>query len=188
MVRLRTRAGMRDTPTKAIEANVTMAERLRSDGFAVTVSTVPPLPAGARESVIVMQHVLEHMRGPDEALALMTQCVARLEDNGLLIVCGPDITVMREDFFDCDYTHAFPTSVRRLSQIFHDGGLEVLEGGLQNALGTNAALLRMAGFLGRLAYRLGVLHLLFREKADVAKTSSYGSCYAIGRKKPVTDH
>jgi hypothetical protein len=125
------------------------------------------------------------MQCVNAALALACECASRLEQRGLLVVCGPDITVMKEDFFDCDYTHVFPTSVRRLGQMFHDAGLEVLESGLENALGANAALLRVAGFCGRLAYGLGVLHLLFREKAYVAKTTLYGSCYTIGRIGPV---
>ena len=165
---------------EGVEGNMTMAERLKSDGFAVTVSTVPPLPAGERRNVIVMQHVLEHMRGVDEALTLVCQCVERLVPGGLLIVCGPDITVMKDDFFDCDYTHAFPTSARRLRQIFHDAGLTVLASGLQNALGTHPLLLKTVGNCARLAYASGLFGLLFGDRAYTAKTSLYASCYAVG--------
>jgi hypothetical protein len=166
---------------EAIEANDMMAEKLREDGFTVTVAVVPPLPSGEKRNAVVIQHVLEHMRGTDEALALLCQCVGRLVPGGLLIVCSPDITVMRDDFFDCDYTHLFPTSVRRLEQIFHDAGLTVVASGLQNALGTNSILLRFIGNLMRLAYSLGLLQILFHNKAYIAKTSLYASCYAVGR-------
>ena len=165
---------------EGVEGNTTMAERLKNDGFAVTVSMVPPLPVGERRNVVVMQHVLEHMRGVDEALALVCQCVERLVPGGLLIVCGPDITVMKEEFFDCDYTHAFPTSGRRLRQVFHDAGLTVLASGLQNALGTHPFVLRTVGSCGRLAYASGLFGLLFRDRAYTAKTSLYASCYAVG--------
>jgi SAM-dependent methyltransferase len=166
---------------EAIEANEVMAERLRANGFTITVAVVPPLPGGDKRNAVVMQHVLEHMRGTDEALALLCQCVERLTPDGLLIVCSPDITVMRDDFFDCDYTHLFPTSVRRLEQLFHDAGLTVVASGLQNALGTNRIFLRLIGNLARTAYSLGLLQIFFRSKAYTAKTSLYASCYAVGR-------
>jgi SAM-dependent methyltransferase len=166
---------------EGVESNAIMAERLKSDGYAVTVSTVPPLPPGESRSVIVIQHVLEHMRGVDEALHLLRECAERLKPGGLLIVCGPDITIMKDDFFDCDYTHAFPTSARRLRQIFHDAGLTVLASGLQNALGTHPLVLRTVGIGARCAYASGLLGLLFGDRAYTAKTSLYASCYAVGR-------
>jgi hypothetical protein len=166
---------------EAVEGNAAMAERLKKDGFAVTTSMVPPLPAGERCNVIVAQHTLEHMRGVDEALALVCQCVERLVPSGLLIVCGPDITVMKQDFFDCDYTHAFPTSARRLRQIFHDAGLTVLASGLQNAFGTQPLMLRAIGNCARFAYASGLFGSLFGEKAYTARTSLYASCYAVGK-------
>jgi SAM-dependent methyltransferase len=166
---------------EAVEGNATMAARLKNDGYVVTVSTVPPLPGGEKRNVIVMQHVLEHMRGVDEALALLCQCAERLVPGGLLIVCGPDVTVMKDDFFDCDYTHIFPTSVRRLTQILHDAGLTVVASGLQNALGTCPLLLRTVGACARLAYTSGLFGMLFGDRAYTAKTSLYASCYAVGR-------
>ena len=166
---------------EAIEANEVMADRLRQEGFSISVAVVPPLPSGEKCNAIIIQHVLEHMRETDEALALLCQCVERLTPGGLLIVCSPDITVMRDDFFDCDYTHSFPTSARRLEQIFHDAGLTVVDGGLQNALGTNSIFLRPVGNLARIAYSLGLLQIFFRNKAYTAKTSLYASCYAVGK-------
>jgi SAM-dependent methyltransferase len=171
---------------EAIEANEVMAERLREDGFAITVAVVPPLPSGEKRNAVVIQHVLEHMRGTDEALALLCQCVRRLAPGGLLIVCSPDITLMRDDFFDCDYTHLFPTSVRRLEHIFHDAGVTVVASGLQNALGTNSVVLKLIGNLARMAYSLGLLQIFFRDKAYTAKTSLYPSCYAVGRLDPAS--
>ena len=165
---------------EAVEGNAAMAERLRREGYVVTATTVPPLPAGEKKDVIVIQHVLEHMRGVDEALTLLCQCAERLVPGGLLIVSGPDITVMKDEFFDCDYTHAFPTSVRRLTQIFHDAGLRVVASGLQNALGTFRPLLRTIGGCARLAHTLGLFRLLFGDRAYIAKTSLYASCYAVG--------
>jgi SAM-dependent methyltransferase len=167
-----------------VEASRSMAERLRADGFEVTVSAVPPLPDGGKRDVIVIQHVLEHMRGVDEALALICQCTARLLPGGLLIISGPDITVMKEDFFDCDYTHAFPTSVRRLRQLVYDAGLTVIASGLQNAFGTYPLVLRTIASCARFAYAFGIFQMLFRHKAYTAKTSLYPSCYAVGRLDP----
>lgn len=166
---------------EAVECNEVMAECLRNKGVSVTVATVPPLPNGDNRDVIVMQHVLEHMKGVDEALALIHQCVNRLSPKGVLIVCCPDITVMKEDFFDCDYTHVFPTSERRLRQIFHDAGLNVVEAGLQNAFSTNSLLLKIMSTGARLAYSSGFFPLVFRNKAFLAKTSLYASCYIVGQ-------
>ena len=165
---------------EAVEGNEVMTEWLRNQEVPVTVATVPPLPAGDKRDVIVMQHVLEHMKGVDEALALIHQCANRLSPKGILIVCCPDITVMKEDFFDCDYTHVFPTSERRLRQIFHDAGLKVVEAGLQNAFSTNSLLLKAMGVGARFAYSSGFFPLVFRNKAFLAKTSLYASCYTVG--------
>jgi SAM-dependent methyltransferase len=166
---------------ECVEANESMADRLRKDGFQVTVSTVPPLPEGDKRDVIVMQHVLEHVCGVEEALGLVRHCAKRLLPGGLLIIVCPDITVMKEDFFDCDYTHCFATSERRLGQLFHDGGFTVVASGLQNAFGTFPFLLRLIGICARFAYDLGIFRILFGEKAYTAKTSMYPSCYSVGR-------
>jgi hypothetical protein len=167
-------------PYEAVEANPSMAERLQQDGFQVSVSAVPPLPAGERRSVIVMQHVLEHMQSVDAALSLVSQCASRLVPGGVVIVCGPDITVMKDDFFDCDYTHVFPTSGRRLRQLLHDGGFEVVDSGFEHFAGRHPAVVKTMALFARVAYSTGLLSLIFGDKAYNAKTALYAACYAVG--------
>ncbi len=164
----------------AIEQNEAMAERLRGQGFQVNVGSVPPFPEGEETDIIVMQHVLEHMHNAEEALALIYECRRRLKPDGILVVCCPDITIMKEEFYDCDYTHAFPTSERRLRQMFHDAGLTIVEAGVRNFLFGSKWLLRVQAFFTRLAYSSGAL-LIFGNKAYVAKTTLYGFCYIVGR-------
>jgi hypothetical protein len=44
---------------------------------------------------------------------------------GCVAITSPDLMWVGNYFWDCDYSHNFPTSARRLYQLFLDQGLEI---------------------------------------------------------------
>ena len=107
---------------------------------------------------------------------------ASLIPGGVFIVCGPDITVMKDDFFDCDYTqHVFPTSVRRLQRVLHDGGFEVVDSGFEHFAGSHPAVASRPWHSSRdVAYSTGLLSLVFGDQKPITpKRRSTLTCYAV---------
>jgi SAM-dependent methyltransferase len=165
---------------KAVEANAKMAQDLSVRGFHVYQSVVPPLTVQERFDVIFMDQVFEHMRGRDEAIALIQSCKDHLNNMGILVICSPDIFTAKEDFFS-DYTHNYPTSMPVLTQILEDGGFQVVYQNYSSFLIRGQLLTRMFTLFVRLLYGIGLFHLLFRKRARKAKTALLPSCVIIGR-------
>ena len=112
----------------AIEPSAVLATQLRSRGFDVLEAFTPPIPvADASQDVLYADQVLEHMPGIDAARALVAEARRALRPGGLLFVVVPDYLKERGFFWDIDYTHNFITTERRVRQLLHDGGFEVLE-------------------------------------------------------------
>ena len=115
----------RRTEFTAIEPNPELAASLERRGVAVFRAKVPPLPAlPTKYDVTVMIHVLEHMDGLTEALQVTQQIRDHLEPGGRLVVCSPDYLNMRHYFFDCDFSHNYVTTRRRLAQLLLSAGYE----------------------------------------------------------------
>ena len=110
----------------ALEANSGLAENLRKDGFDIHIGLCPPLPI-SDESVdfVFCSHLIEHLPGPQEAYELFKEASRALKPGGKFILIAPDYLRMKGYFWDCDYTHTFPISERRLAQLARDSGLKV---------------------------------------------------------------
>lgn len=107
----------------AIEPNPTLAQSLESRGAEVIRAIVPPLPDVKNKfDFVVMVNVLEHMDGTKEALEIAGQIRQCLEPGGRFIVCSPDYMSMRQHFFNCDFSHGYVTTQRRLSQLLLSAG------------------------------------------------------------------
>lgn len=109
----------------AIEANESLADALRSRGARVIGATVPPLPPlDERFDFVVMINVMEHMNDMREALHLAQQIREHLEPDGQLVVCSPDYLNLRAHFFNCDFSHSYVTTQRRLAQLLTSAGYD----------------------------------------------------------------
>jgi len=108
----------------AIDTNIRLLRRL---GQVQTIcSLVPPIPL--RDEIcdlVVASHVIEHCSGLDKAIELLSEMKRIVRRNGCVIVVSPDLLWTKNYFWDCDYTHSFPTSSRRLYQMFLDQELEM---------------------------------------------------------------
>jgi hypothetical protein len=63
-----------------------------------------------------------------------------LRRGGILFILSPDLMDWQEDFYNCDFSHSNPTTVRRTHQIFMNeqlmtAGFQYAYSGFQGAIG-----------------------------------------------------
>src|SRR5262245_24157601 len=115
-------------PYVAIEGNDRVALALRARGHAVHQAYVPPVPSTVQHdfSCCFLLQVLEHMPSPAAAAQLVEEIRSRLRPAGALVVACPDYLRWGARFYDCDYTHTFPLTRRRLRGLLADQGMRVV--------------------------------------------------------------
>lgn len=107
----------------AIEPNQKMAEDLERRGMKVIQAVVPPIPKMERSfDAVVMINVMEHMDGLASALQITEKIKDVLNQNGKIIICSPDYLNLRHNFFNCDFSHNYVTTRRRLEQLLISAG------------------------------------------------------------------
>lgn len=119
----------RGHPYQGIETNEAQCQALRSGGFEVDCARVPPVPLEPPPGgfgLVYSAHLLEHMGGGEEVHQLLADCVRLAARDGYVAMIFPDVMAMGRHFWNCDYTHVFPTSERRVAQAMADAGLEVV--------------------------------------------------------------
>ena len=107
----------------AVEPNRQMAESLEKRGANVVCAMAPPLPEMDRQfDVAVMINVMEHMNSMQDALQITQQIREVLKPKGKFVICSPDYLNYRHNFFNCDFSHSYVTTRRRLKQLLVSGG------------------------------------------------------------------
>jgi len=107
----------------AIEPNRQLADTLRQRGATVTCERVPPVPSvEGKFDLVVMINVMEHMSGMEQALQTATQVRDVLKPGGRFLIHCPDYLSWRTHFFNCDFSHNYVTTRRRLSQLLINAG------------------------------------------------------------------
>jgi SAM-dependent methyltransferase len=110
----------------AIEASQPAVDVLRSRGYTVQLGMVPPLPTLPQAfDLIFVSHLVEHLPSGDSVLELVSALRGQLAPRGRLCLVFPDFLDDPRDFWDVDYTHCWPSTSRRLRQVFADAGLVV---------------------------------------------------------------
>jgi SAM-dependent methyltransferase len=111
----------------AVESSPAGAARLREQGYAVVEGAVPPLPEGLEPvDLVYAAHLIEHLPGPHAALELVQGSRELLRPGGALALAFPDASRIGSDFWDCDYTHQWPSTPRRVRQLARDAGFRVV--------------------------------------------------------------
>lgn len=88
---------------------------------------VPPLPLRTNMfDVVIASHIFEHCSTLATAQELLAELARIVRIDGCIVIVAPDVLWAGRYFWDCDYTHNFATSSRRLSQMFVDQALEVV--------------------------------------------------------------
>lgn len=116
-----------------IELNEEQARRMRSRGFDVVQGSVPPIIPGPQASVVWMSHVLEHARDHVEAHDMVCAVKERMTHGGYLVVIAPDIHAWGSEFWSVDWSHGYPTSLRRVRELLDDCGLDIVAAGHHTA-------------------------------------------------------
>ncbi|MCL4472802.1 MAG: class I SAM-dependent methyltransferase [Actinobacteria bacterium] len=125
-------------PYHGIEANGEQCRELEAQGIDVTCARVPPVPAGGESGegeygdggygLIYSAHLIEHLAGGEMVHELLADCPRLLAPGGVLALLFPDAMAMGNHFWNCDYTHTWPTTERRVAQALADAGFQVREG------------------------------------------------------------
>jgi ubiquinone/menaquinone biosynthesis C-methylase UbiE len=112
----------------ALDINARLLRNLSGRGHSSIQARATHIPcASATFDIIFASHVIEHSPGYSEALAFLEEMRRVAKCGGLVALVAPDYLALREDFWNCDYSHSFVTTRRRLRQMYHDVGLTVTE-------------------------------------------------------------
>jgi SAM-dependent methyltransferase len=166
----------------AIEPSAILAAALRGQGFDVLEAFTPPIAAAdASLDVLYADQVLEHMSGIDAARALVAEGRRVLRPGGLFFVVVPDYLKERGFFWDIDYTHNFITTERRVRQLLHDGGFDVVEmvrsiglaTGISRDLLAGASLLSNLPGMDALSRYTGTEETLYKVRKNLFETLAF---------------
>jgi len=144
----------------AVEPNEQMAASLEKRGADVVRAMVPPLPDIDKEfDVVVMINAMEHMNGMEDALQLTGQIRDVLKPEGRLVICSPDYLNLRHNFFNCDFSHNYVTTRRRLRQLLLSAGFENIKSCYLSGPLTGFICFIVSALVGRLPF--GTLNAWF---------------------------
>ncbi len=144
----------------AVEPNPTLAESLRGRGANVVCARVPPLPAlDRRFDAVVMINVMEHMNGLEQALDLSCQVRQVLKPGGKFVIHCPDYLSWRLHFFNCDFSHNYVTTRRRLDQLLINAGYADIRSRYMSGPFTGAGAVVVSSIASRMPF--GALDALF---------------------------
>ena len=175
----------------AIDGSPAVLRLLRNDGIDVIQSFVPPMPKEASEEydLVLMEHFIEHMDSPASARELVEAVYSCLSRDGLLLIVAPDFLVHGSNFWDCDYTHSFVTTLQRLRQLLLDCKFEIRYMGYETLGIQNAFLTWLISILTNLFFltRLPQLvSLMLRGSTDLSskwKNVLLRSCVIVGQRR-----
>jgi len=111
-----------------VEPNDIMRAEVQHLGVRTTSSYRIPNLAEKDESydVIVACDVFEHLNDSAEAQHFVAEARRVLRPGGLVFIVSPDLMDWKEDFYNCDFSHSNPTTVRRVHEMFLNEGLETV--------------------------------------------------------------
>lgn len=110
-----------------IEPNLYLREKLKEDGFQVLDGSLPLLPElDRRFDLVFLGHIIEHLKDYTEVLESLENLKKVLNRSGYLILLYPEVPKTRWLFYH-DYTHSYPTSIRRVEALLKDSGYKVME-------------------------------------------------------------
>jgi SAM-dependent methyltransferase len=86
---------------------------------------IPTLPeADASYDAILVCDVFEHLNDAREAQAFVKEAKRVLRPGGVLFILSPDLMDWKEEFYNCDFSHSNPTTVRRTHEMFINEGMQ----------------------------------------------------------------
>ncbi len=112
-----------------VEPNPTLRTKLQAIGVRNARDYLIPnlMEEDNSYDLIIICDVFEHLNDTREALRFISEARRVLAPGGLLFILSPDLMDWREDFYNCDFSHSNPTTVRRTLEMFQNENLEPLE-------------------------------------------------------------
>jgi SAM-dependent methyltransferase len=111
-----------------VEPNPTLRAKLLALGVHNVKDYLIPDLAEADDSydAIIICDVFEHLNDAREAQRFVSEACRVLAPGGVLFILSPDLMDWRDDFFNCDFSHSNPTTVRRTLELFQNMGLDLV--------------------------------------------------------------
>jgi len=114
--------------------------------------------------VIIASDLVEHLNDAREAQIFISEISRVLRKNGIVAILSPDCLSWKEDFFNCDFSHSYVTTVRRMILLFYNHNIETLK------------FCYFSFFLTGVAAQVGsflIKHLLFFAKGNQVDSKLY---------------
>ena len=132
-----------------IEMNKDLCQNLKMKNFNVINATFPPMPEVVAPDIIWMSHVLEHAITYAQAREMVGEIHKTLKPGGHAIIICPDLESLGAAFWN-DWTHGFPTTPRRCTQIFNDVGFNKVKTMTSIGITTNPFFVYLLNIIFRL--------------------------------------
>jgi len=103
-----------------VEPNPVLRAKIASLGLRLTKSyRIPDIdePDESYDAIIACD-VFEHLNDSREAQRFIAEAKRVLRGGGILFILSPDFMDWKEDFYNCDFSHSNPTTVRRTREMF----------------------------------------------------------------------
>ncbi len=76
--------------------------------------------------IVFSYHVMEHASSWTEAYKWAQEMLRVTKPGGIIIIACPDIRDYKQFFWDGDFSHGYPTTPKRLTQLFQDLDVDIL--------------------------------------------------------------
>ncbi len=109
-----------------IEGSSKVFNSLSEEGYNIIQKMVPPLPENlGNYDICFILHVIEHLNTITEATQLISQIKSKLNNDGKIVIATPDYLKWGKDFYNSDYSHNLPFTIKRLYQLFINEDLKI---------------------------------------------------------------
>jgi SAM-dependent methyltransferase len=117
------RLGVKDY--EGVEPTQALRDHVISQGFRVSSDSLPNLQSikGGSKDFVFSLHVIEHAPNYLEARKWIEEMLRVTKPGGYILICAPDIRSWKEQFWNADWSHGWPTTPQRLNQVAIDLGV-----------------------------------------------------------------
>jgi len=90
-------------------------------------SIAPRLPRFDRKfDIIYAACLIEHLKNGEELFELIANCRKNLSTGGKIVFLAPNAKTCKMEFWNMDYTHAFPTTKMNVAMAFYDNNFKLV--------------------------------------------------------------
>jgi SAM-dependent methyltransferase len=149
---------------------------------------LPHLKSLADDSfdLVMSAHVLEHAMNPMEAREWCEEMYRVVRPGGHVLIVCPDAIDYKIYFWDADWSHGYPPTPKRVSQIYDDIGLETVFSGKMHLGRTGLGFAFLAHVVsGVIPTQLGdalTARIFGRPLVSGLKLTLWGLVFAVGKK------